>query len=97
MTCGSSQVSEAMARLNSPLARLSQEEFKNGAGTASSPRLVSGPAVYGDEPSPPAVPTPARSLSLTHAAFPARACPTALRDGKDRLDARSGARAGVLF
>src|SRR5688572_23841439 len=30
-----------------------QAEFKKGAGTASSPCLVSGTAFYGDEPSPP--------------------------------------------
>src|SRR2546425_12676527 len=41
----------------------SQDAFKNGAGTASSPRLVSSTEFYGDEPSPPAVPAPARSLS----------------------------------
>src|SRR5882724_4733221 len=34
-------------------ARLRQGAFKNGAGTASSPRLVSSTAFYGDEPSPP--------------------------------------------
>jgi hypothetical protein len=30
-----------------------QRAFKNGMGTASSPRLVSVGAFYGDEPSPP--------------------------------------------
>src|SRR6266404_8391688 len=39
-----------------------QDAFKNGAGTASSPRLVSGTAFYGHEPYPPLLAhTPNRS------------------------------------